>query len=489
MTFASISITAALTLGNPFTDGAVLQRDRPVPVWGTADAGAAVTVSFAGQEKTSVADTNGNWRVDLDPLATSSQGRTLRVSDATSSLELSDILVGEVWLVSGQSNMDVPLVGPNPRYRDGQGVAEAAITRLPSVRWNIHDSGDKSWKWHRFETDELIRPGAISAVAFYFAREVYRATGLPIGLVCAYGGGSNIEMWTPKRGYEKTGLFPELLNWKRIPRESWTTNNNYGAINHWSKQPSMAFERNFKPLAPFAARGMIWYQGEQNAGSDRTIYDEKLQALLTGFETEFENPELKFYMVQIPRPCSNPEFQMTQARFVRQHAADGRVKMAVISDIANVHEVHPAEKEPVGRRLAYLALRYDYGFTDLEAESPEPVSASAASNRVTVAFAHAKRLTVYNARHSFDSRFELAGADGVFKPADIVNPLVTHDWGKEWRNGELDGAKVELEAEGVVAPKAVRYLHSRPYDSNVVNESGLPLGTFSLPVDGKSEDR
>ena len=489
MVTAILPILATLTLGKPFTDGAVLQRDRPVAVWGTADAGATVAVSFAGQEKAAKADADGKWRVNLDPLATCSEGRDLTVVEAPSSTEqsnnpnnrtiLHDVLVGDVWIVCGQSNMDVPVVGTNPRYRDGQGAAMAAITRLPLVRWNTDIGG---CRWQAFTPENLGKPGALSAVAFYFAREVHLATGVPLGLVCAYCGGTNIEEWTPKSGYAKTGLFPELLNWKRIPKEEFTTNHWHGAINHWAKQPFMAFESRLAARAPYTALGMIWYQGEQNAGSDRTTYDRKLAALLTGFETEFENPALRFYMVQIPRPCSNPEFQESQARFVKAHEADGRVKMAVVSDIANVHEVHPAEKEPVGRRLAYLALRYDYGFKDLEAESPEPIAASVSSNRVTVAFAHAKRLTVYNARLSFDSRFELAGADGVFKPAKIVNPLVTRDWGKEQRNGELDGARVELEADGVVAPTVVRYLHSRPYDSNVFNESGLPLGAFSLKI-------
>lgn len=474
-------LLATLALGKPFTDGAVLQRDRPVAVWGTADAGERVTVSFAGHDAAATADANGKWRVTLPAMAMSIEPRTLRVTSHTSqtSQTVSNLLVGDVWIVCGQSNMDVPVVGTNPRYRDGQGAAMAAITRLPLVRWNTDGGG---CRWLAFTPENLGKPGALSAVAFYFAREVHLATGVPLGLVCAYCGGTNIEEWTPKSGYAKTGLFPELLNWKRVPQDEWTTNNNFGAINHWSKQPFMAFERRFAVRAPYTVHGMLWYQGEQNADSDRMTYDRKLAALLTGFETEFENPALRFYMVQIPRPCSNPEFQESQARFVKAHEVDGRVKMAVVSDIANVHEVHPAEKEPVGRRLAYLALRCDYGFTDLEAESPEPVAASVSSNRVTVSFAHAKRLTVYNAKHSFDSRFELAGADGVFKPAKIVNPLVTHDWGREWRNGELEDAKVELEAEGVAAPKAVRYLHSRPYDSNVFNESGLPLGAFSMEV-------
>jgi len=491
-TLTAVPFLAALTLGNPFSDGTVLQRDRPLPVWGTADAGATVTVSFAGQDKTAVAGADGAWRVSLDPLTTSSEGRDLVVTatgvpvgnqttkQSDNQAILHDVLVGEVWMVCGQSNMDVPLVGPNPRYRDGQGVAAAAVTHLPAVRWS--DCRGGKWSWHRFETAELSRLRAFSAVAFYFAREVHQATGVPLGLVCAYCGGTNIEQWTPKCGYEKTGLFPELLNWKRIPEAEFTKTNHCGAITHWSKQPFMSFERCFQPVAPFAARGMIWYQGEQNAGCDRQTYDQKLHALLTGFETVFENPNLKFYMVQIPRPCSNPEFQMAQARFVKRHAADGRVKMAVISDIVNVHEVHPAEKEPVGRRLAYLALKYDYGFGALEAESPEATHAYAEGTNVHVRVAHAAALTVYNARLSFESRFEVAGADGAFHPAAIVNPLVTSEWGKEWRNGELAGGEIVVASGKVAEPKTVRYLHSRPYDSNVFNESGLPLGTFSLPV-------
>ena len=474
----------SLSLAGPFADGAVLQRGRPVPVWGFADEGDVVKVAFAGLEASATAGGTGRWRVDLPAMKECGKGRDLVVSAAgrdgapKGTVTVRDVLVGDVWFACGQSNMDCPLVGPSPRYRDGQGVAMAATTRLPEVRW----CRAPAWKWKSFAPETLSPNYAISAVAFYFAREVHLATGVPLGLVCAHTGGTNIEQWTPKSGFEKTGLFPELRDWVRIPEKSFTTNNYHGAIRHWAKQPFMSFEGWLEPCAPYAMTGVVWYQGEQNAGYDRDTYDLKLHALLTGLETEFENPGLKFYMVQIPRPCSNPQFQESQARFVKRHAADGRVKMAVISDIANVHEVHPAEKEPVGRRLAYLALRHDYGFTGLEAESPEPLEAKASSNRVTVTFSHAKTLTVYNASLSFDSRFELAGADGVFRPAAIVNPLVTKSWGKEFKNGELEGACVVLEAAGVDSPKAVRYLHSRPYTSNVFNESGLPLGAFSMQV-------
>lgn len=481
--FLSVVFASGLSLGVPFTEGAVLQCGRKVPVWGTSEAGVSISVSFAGQEKKTTAASDGTWRVDLDPLAVCCDGRDLVVNSNTPSNSnnqtiLHDILVGEVWLVCGQSNMDVPLVGSNPRYRDGQGVTMAAVTRLPMVRWNMWIGNRKGW--YRFVPEMLSQDRAISAVGFYFARELHQATGLPIGLVCAHCGGTNIEEWTPRPGYEKTGHFPELLNWKRIPEKEFTTNHWYGAINHWSKQPFMAYESRLKSRAPYAVRGMIWYQGEQNAAHDRQTYDKKLEALLTGLEAEFENPGLKFYLVQIPRPCSNPEFQEAQARFVKAHAADGRVKMAVISDVANVHEVHPAEKEPVGRRLAQLALRYDYGFDALEAESPTPVSARASSNRVTVAFAHANRLTVYNRLQSLESRFELAGADGVFRPATIVNPVETNGACL----GELKDAEVVLEATGVSEPQKVRYLYARPYDSNVFNESGLPLGAFSMDTKG-----
>lgn len=375
--------------------------------------------------------------------------------------------------------MDVPLVGPNPRYRDNGGVVMAAITHMPLVRWH-DDVGDKGW--HRFLPEELSRARAVSAVGFYFARELHVTTGLPIGLVSAHCGGTNIEEWTPKSGYEKTGLFPELLNWKRIPEHEFNKSHYFGAIRHWTKQPFMAYEGRLARRAPYSMRGVIWYQGEQNASTDRKTYSKKLHALLTGLETEFKNPNLKFYYVQCPRPCSNPEFQENQAEFEKQHEGDGRVKMVVISDIANTEEVHPAEKEPVGRRLALLALKYDYGYDGIEAESPVPVSCVAVSNRVMIAFAHAKRLTVYNKRVSLDSRFELAGADGKFVKATIQNPVLSRKDDRTSYSGELVGAQVILQASGVEKPKQIRYLHSKPYDSNVFNESGLPLGAFHMNV-------
>ena len=358
-----VFLLSVLSLGVPFTDGAVLQRDHPVPVWGTANAGERVMVSFAGHDVEVTAGSDGKWRVTLPAMPMSDEPRTLCVISKTSqaSRAVSDILVGDVWIACGQSNMDVPLVGPDPKYRDRQGEAVAGTTRMPLVRWNVNPFGGT---WRKFIPGELSREKAISAVAFYFARAVHGETGVPIGLICAHCGGTNIEAWTPKSGYASTGLFPELLNWKRIPQAEFTTNHWHGAIRHWSKQPFMAFERRLADRAPYAVKGVLWYQGEQNAAFDAETYDGKLEALLKGLEIEFENPDLRFYMVQIPPPCAKPPFQAAQRRFVRSHEGDGRVRMVSIDDVTDVREVHPADKEPVGWRLARLALRYDYGIVD-----------------------------------------------------------------------------------------------------------------------------
>ena len=483
------TIFAAVRLGAPFTDGVVLQREIPVPVWGTADAGEKVAVSFAGQTKSAKADMSGKWSVTLDPMPASSEGRTLTVTSSNPTTKqsnnqtiLHNILVGDVWFVAGQSNMDVPLVGNEPRYRDGHGKAPSVLTRLKSVRWcDYHNV------WRSF-TSENLRKERISAVAFYYGRELGLSAGVPIGLLCRHTGGLNIETWISRRGYELNGKLPKYLNWKRRGKDEWDgAKHTDGTITHWVKQPMVIHEEWVEPITPFACRGVVWYQGEQNAEKHEMDYDVKMDALLRTFEIDFANPALKFYFVQIPPPCAGVGFPESQQRFVRSHAKDGRVKMAVINDVASPVGDHGSRMEPVGRRLAYLALRYDYGFSDLVAESPVAVSCAADGKRMRVTLEHGEGLYVYNEKVSYDAPFQLAGADGVFKPAKIVNPRATKDWaGRERCVGEIMPNEIVLEADGVEKPVAVRYLHGSVTTGNVFNGGNLPLAPFDLAVDGRA---
>ena len=200
-------LLAVVRLGAPFTDGAVLQRDRPVPIWGEAAPGETVRVSFGGQVCETNADERGRWRVNLAPLAASAESRELTVND----MRIKDVLVGEVWLCSGQSNMVMPLYCPDVRFRDRQGSLVAQMTYKPLVRFaNLscwHGSVAelprpcRDCVWQQAIPKNLQQVHAFSAVGIYYALEIHSALNVPVGVIGAYHGGTRIEAWTPKEGF------------------------------------------------------------------------------------------------------------------------------------------------------------------------------------------------------------------------------------------------------------------------------------------------
>ena len=210
---------AELRLGAPFTDGAVLQRGRAVPVWGTAAAGERVDVSFGRQTVSATAGEDGRWRVDLVPMAASASGRTLAAVSASGKAEAKDVLVGEVWLAGGQSNMEFPLCGTNPRLFDREGAAMAQAALRPELRfamigkrWSVTPQPDVQVDWRNCTPSNVC--AGVSAIAFWYGLVLHDALRVPVGVVCAAWGGTCIEPWIPPQGYAK---YPELDKWGKWP--------------------------------------------------------------------------------------------------------------------------------------------------------------------------------------------------------------------------------------------------------------------------------
>lgn len=360
----TLGVRAEVKLGAPFADGAVLQREKPVPVWGTAAPGEKVAVSFAGQRLETVADAKGTWRVNLSPLVACREGRTLSVAVKGEQVCVTNVLVGEVWLCSGQSNMEFPLCGKMTRFRDRQGALVAQMTRKPLVRFanvsSYQGSADelqtplRACVWREATPENLAKNDAFSAVGIYYALELYAALEVPVGVIGAYWGGTRIEPWIPRCGFESVpSLKTEAAYRARMGDEftnahllaSCPTYSAYHQKQH--QQPSVLWNAQLAPIAPFAVRGMIWYQGESNS-ADHARYADMMQALWNGWSKRFENPDLPLYFAQIAPygwATTLPEIQAAQVRFVRQepHAA-----LAVINDLGNeFNEIHPNEKELV----------------------------------------------------------------------------------------------------------------------------------------------
>ena len=484
---AAAATHAAVTLGTPFADGMVLQRGRSVPVWGWADAGEKVTVTFAGQTRTATAASDGTWRVDLAPMEATKEGRTL---DANG-VKVADVLVGEVWYCCGQSNTEFPLTGSSPRFRDRQGGLVAQITRKPFVRFAYCSNykisatpkrkADYKVEWKKFMPENLGVNPSFSAMGVYYALELYSALDIPIGIVGSYWGGTRAEPWTPREGFAATkgceaevayvpatnDFAPERVNGLGYSRQTFRD------------QPMVMWNEMVEPWAPFAMRGFIWYQGCSNA-KDHARYATVMHALYNGWSKRFENPDLKLYFVQLaPWGSENiPYIQQAQAKFA---AEEKNAAMAVINDLGNLHDIHPNEKELVAKRLALHALKRDYGFDAIEDESPTLKDWKVEGDKFVLTFDHAKSLYVYNADRSFSNGFEIAGADGVFKPAKIVNRKASVSSKKHTSYlGMLEDAKIVLTADGVAEPKKLRYLYTAPWFGSIYNEVNLPLASFHI---------
>ena len=507
--FAALPIFAEIKMGAPFTDGAVLQRGMKVPVWGKVTPPADgevrnIRVEFAGQVQTCEVRQGDYWRVDLDPMEASKESRTMKVSEFTPGLffdsvnetiEVKDILVGEVWFASGQSNMECPIWGSGTRYRDMKGGLMTTMTYLPNIRyvksdrkWSVEPM-ELSAKWCKFTPENLqlfhrvnTRVGgsntgvSLSAVAFYYARELYLALDVPIGILDASWGGTNIDAWTPRSGYEgcdesikDTAEYPVKADWKAETDKK-------GPIGGAIQQPTVLYNGMAAAYAPMAMRGFIWYQGCHNNGESQ-LYCAKLHALYNGWSRDFENPGLKLYLVQLAPYVRNwLGICAAQNKFC---AEEKNAAIAVTADVGNFDDIHPNDKEIVSKRLAVHALKRDYGFAILEDDSPVLKSASFADGKATLVFDNVKDWYVYAPDRSRKPAFELAGADGKWCDAVVANYRKGKDKnGNECDTDYIDGAEIVLSSEGVPEPVKVRYMGKPRTAGTLYNEASLPLGPF-----------
>lgn len=495
---AVVHAFAGIEFGAPFADGAVLQREMKVPVWGKMSpvdgkVPRKVRVEFAGQSKTSDVGKDGSWRVDLDPMAASKECRTMIVRALDSghgddsvleSAEIRDILVGEVWFASGQSNMECPLWCGGTRYRDMRGGLMTTMTRLPNVRyvkcghkWSVEPS-ELHAKWCRFTPEFLQifhrkegKGVLISAVAFYYARELYLALDVPIGIVDASWGGTNIDAWTPRSGYEDcdpsiraTADYKVKANWEK-ERDAM------GAIGDAHQQPTVLYNGMVAAFAPMAMRGFIWYQGCNNSG-EAGRYCAKLHALYRGWSRDFGNPDLRLYLVQLAPWTHNwLGICAAQNKFVSE---EKNAALAVTADVGNFDDIHPNDKEIVAKRLVVHALKRDYGFDIPEDNSPVLRSAEFGDGKARLKFDNVKDWYVYAPDRSRSPAFELAGRDGRWQQAEIDN--------FRGKSGEdayfIDGDTIVLSCDKVAAPVKVRYMGRSRTSGILYNEASLPVGPF-----------
>ena len=500
-----LTAKAEVRLPGFFNDHMVLQRNMPVQVWGWADPSEAVTVSFDGQVVPTTADTNGNWLVTLAAMSADAVGQTLTVN----SVAVQDVVIGEVWLCSGQSNMQWPVEWAT------NAAAEIAASDYPAIRlMTIAGVATFLPRTDAEGTWQVCGPatsGGFSAVAYYFGRSLHLELNVPIGLVDSSWGGTGIEPWTSHLGYStvpelsdewavvNAGLptsaeglalwnsyLDELGVWlppaqaavaagelpRNIPdRPSLLTDAHYGATK--------IFNAMIHPLINYSIRGVIWYQGESNNGS-AFFYYYKLKALIEGWRGMWNQGDFPFYVVQLANLGAyndDPEGGDGYARIreaQRQSLQFTNTGLAVITDIGETDKIHPGNKQDVGARLALWALAKDYGYGSLVYSGPLYESVDFAGGQAEVHFSSVgtglmvgKKIGLDPTQEVFTDLegFAIAGSDQAWYWADATISAGSNT--------------VILTSADVPDPVAVRYAYRwNPINSNLYNREGLPASPF-----------
>jgi sialate O-acetylesterase len=479
----------------------VLQQDQPILLWGWSEPGERITVTFRGQAVTTQADDAGKWRMTLASEKADENPASLAVKGSRSpAVVMEDVLVGEVWLASGQSNMEWTL------NRTHTPIPEIQRAHYPRIRLfqvprraSAEPESDVDAGWVASSPDTVR---GFSAVAYYFGRELHHNLEVPVGLIQAAWGGTRIEPWTPVSGFrteDETAsilediqaahqeykhivqkALPQWISWIKAAQDSLDRNGQPPALvpeppQHplaHSRQPTALFNGMIHPLVPYAIRGAIWYQGEANR-NDGLAYRPKMEALIQGWREVWDNADLAFYYVQLapfnyaysPEESGSDVLDFQRLPLIWEAQSEvlalPHTGMAVVTDITNLNDIHPRNKKEVGRRLSLWALARTYGRTELVYSGPLYESMEKSQGRIRLFFDHADSGLV-----SLDGRplswFEIAGPDHIFYKAQA----------------QIDGKTVVVWSPRVLEPEAVRMGWHQLAVPNLGNREGLPASPF-----------
>lgn len=505
---ATQAATAALRMPHVFSNHMVLQRDQPVSIWGTSDPDSKVTVTFAGQTRSAKADAaTGRWKVELAPLTTRSKGADLTVCNGSDSLVLHNVLVGEVWFASGQSNMQFNVA----RSENSEAVIAAAD--FPQVRMFLGDltpaakpQDDVGGTWQA-ATPKTV--GNFSAAGYFFALKLHHELGVPVGIVRSCWGGKPVETFTSREALasipegkslldafdERVAKFdPEtakkqqaralakhqaaLEAWKAKPAAS--RDRRPMVPRHFSDpaslegQPTTLYNGMIHPFVGYAMRGAIWYQGEANAKTIATskAYGKLFPLMIRDWRKRWGS-EFSFLWVQLANfkpastePGASDSWALLQDE-QRRTLALPKTGMAVINDIGDAKDIHPKNKKDVGERLARWALAHDYGKEEVIACGPLYQSSTIKDGKIRITFQYAgKELKTRDGEPV--RRMEIAGKDGVW----------------HWADAAINSDSVVVSSPKVPQPAAARYAWaSNPEGANLVNSEGLPASIFTTLAD------
>jgi sialate O-acetylesterase len=471
MAVGAAGARADVKVAKVFGEGMVLQRDLPLPVWGTADAGEKVTVRFGGEEQTATAGRDGKWRVVLGKQPASELGRDFVVA-GKNTVTFHDVLVGDVWVCAGQSNMEYPLDRSQMRgvSNPPAGVKDVSKETLAEVKANP-DAGLRIFRVEKRLNEDLPTDGwhvaggtagaeavgHFSAIGYFFGKNLRADVKVPIGLIGSYWGGSRIEVWTPASAFAGTEL-----------SKTGTATTRPGVID--GSQAGKYYDKMVAPMAGYGIKGMIWYQGESNLLEvNNKDYLEKFELFAKAWRGAWGEGDFPIGTVQIaplyytkrkdPIPHTTetlPQFWAIQAQAARDVTNVGMVETIDLAD--NLGNIHPYNKWDVGERLANWARAEVYGEKGAEWSGPVMTNLEATMTKAVITFSHGERLKGADAKPI--SGFEVLGADG------------------NWSEVEAKVAgEGKLEIEGT-ALHGVRYGWREDFRGGLVNGAGLPAVPF-----------
>jgi sialate O-acetylesterase len=487
-----------------FSEHMVLQADAAVPVWGWADAGEAVSVSIAGQSQTTQAGADGKWTVKLGKLKATGEPQALTVK-GKNTITVGDVLIGEVWLASGQSNMEMQIKGKQHGSVD-RADEEIAAAHFPQIRMFMQDApfgiydvavppseplADRPGKW-RVCSPETVAD--FSAIGYFFARDLHRQLGVPVGIVSAAVGGTPIEAWTSLTAQTDPALKPMLDDWqKRLAncepvreqkeflekKKAWLQQR-ADAVKNGEPAPKAPtpfknlrvmtpgglFNGVIAPLVPYTIRGCIWYQGERNAAGPFTgLYGTQLKTLIADWRARWGG-EFYFAWVQLPGfqkvqslPSEPNGWGVAVRDEMRRTLAVPHTGMAITIDLGGEKAGHPVNKADFAARLSPPVLHDVYGKDIPEWSGPLFRSAQRDGDRMVLTFDHATGLRALSGELQ---GFAIAGSDKKFV----------------WTEAKIEDGKVIVRSDSVREPSAVRYAWAGNPKCNLVNAADLPASPF-----------
>ncbi|MBS1371677.1 MAG: hypothetical protein HPZ91_17165 [Lentisphaeria bacterium] len=456
---------AAVETAPVFTDNMILQRDTPIRVWGTGKAGENVEVTFGGSSVKGTVGRDGRWKLELPAAKASAEGTLLTVKGDFGTQMFGNVLVGDIWLCAGQSNMQWQLKS----ITGAAAVVSAAnnplirLYRVPCV-WSRTpmETLDASWTLCTPET-----AAGFSAVGYLTGAAIQKEINVPVGLISIAWGGCRVESMTALESMKKIPALAKTVESVESQLADMNKKKDDELRKDKQRLPVALYNAMVRPLGPFAVKGMLWYQGEDNH-SEGAIYAEKLKALADTWRSNFANPEMPIYIVQLPpykygNEDGNriPNFWAAQQRFAE---TDKNAGFIVSTDCGEENDIHPRNKIPLAQRLANLVLFRTYGIGDDAALAPTFRSATRDGGRFIVEFDHANGLATRDGKPV--SHLMLAGEDNLFHPATAT----------------IENDRLVVTSERVREPRRLRFGWDKLANPNLVNSKGVPAAPFDTAV-------